>query len=68
MMELCEAIDLGGRVVGGEELEMLGGLGGSKLSRGGVSHKKARRRTISQNKTTGDEENEGREDKGMELS
>lgn len=68
MMELCEAIDLEGRVVGGEELEMIGGLGGSKLSMGGVSHEGARRRTISQSGTTGDDENEGQEDEGMELS
>ena len=66
--ELCEAIDPESRVVGGEELEMIGGLGGSKLSIGGVSHEGARRRTISQSGTTGDDKNKGQEDEGIELS
>ena len=35
MMELCGVIDVEGRVVGGEELEMVGGLGGGKFGVGG---------------------------------
>lgn len=35
MMELCEVIDVEGRVVGGEELEVIGGLGGGKFGVGG---------------------------------
>lgn len=36
MMELCEVIDIEGRVVGGEELEIVGGLGGGKFGVGGL--------------------------------
>ena len=31
MVELCEVVDVEGRVVGGEELELVGGLGGGKI-------------------------------------
>jgi N-acetylneuraminic acid mutarotase len=34
MLELCEAIDAEGRVVGGDELEAVGGLGGARLGSG----------------------------------
>ena len=36
MMELCEVIDLEGRVVGGDELEVIGGLDGARLGVGGT--------------------------------
>lgn len=35
LMELCEEVDSEGRVVGGEELEIVGGLGGGKYGFGG---------------------------------
>ena len=35
MRELCEEIDIEGRVVGGDELEAVGGLGGGRLGIGG---------------------------------
>ncbi|KAI7063091.1 hypothetical protein KC343_g3564 [Hortaea werneckii] len=34
MLELCEGVDSEGRVVGGEELEAVGGLGGARLGSG----------------------------------
>ncbi|KAF2770269.1 galactose oxidase [Teratosphaeria nubilosa] len=34
MLELCEAVDAEGRVVGGDELEAVGGLGGARLGSG----------------------------------
>jgi hypothetical protein len=34
MLELCEGIDAEGRVVGGDELEAVGGLGGARLGSG----------------------------------
>ncbi|KAF2720512.1 galactose oxidase [Polychaeton citri CBS 116435] len=36
MLELCEGIDAEGRVVGGDELEAVGGLGGARLGSGMV--------------------------------
>ena len=36
MVELCEAVDTEGRVVGGEELELVGGLGGGRFGVGGL--------------------------------
>ena len=67
MMELCEVIDVEGRVVGGEELEMIGGLGGSKFGTG-TTIDVPRRRAVSQTGTTADEDNDAAEDEGMELS
>ncbi|KAG9544122.1 hypothetical protein KCU71_g20023, partial [Aureobasidium melanogenum] len=32
MLELCEEVDTEGRVVGGDELEAVGALGGARLS------------------------------------
>ena len=68
MMELCEVIDVEGRVVGGEELEMVGGLGGGKFGVGGAGSDSARRRSALQSGNVGDDQNEGQEDEGMELS
>ena len=65
MMELCEVIDVEGRVVGGDELEMIGGFGGGKFGVGGVVGDGPRRRAASQAGTTADDENE---DEGMELN
>ena len=67
MMALCEVIDVEGRVVGGEELESIGGLGGGKLG-SGLAGEGPRRRAVSQVGTTVEEDNEGQEDEGMELS
>jgi BTB/POZ domain/Galactose oxidase, central domain len=39
LMELCEIIDVEGRVVGGEELEAIGGLGGGRI--GGMTSSRA---------------------------
>jgi len=68
MMDLCEVIDLEGRVVGGEELEMVGGLGGGKFGVGGVGNEAARRRALAQLGNAGDDDNVTQDDEGMELS
>jgi len=68
MMDLCEVIDLEGRVVGGEELEMVGGLGGGKFGVGGVGNEAARRRALAQLGNAGDDDNDTQDDEGMELS
>lgn len=68
MTALCEVIDIEGRVVGGEELEAIGGLGGGKLGPTVIANDGARRRATSQAGTAGDEDNDGQEDEGMELS
>ncbi|KAI9648778.1 hypothetical protein NHQ30_003418 [Ciborinia camelliae] len=39
LVELSQEIDMEGRVVGGEELEYVGGLGGSRFGVGGVARK-----------------------------
>ncbi|KAL8950389.1 MAG: hypothetical protein Q9222_003569 [Ikaeria aurantiellina] len=44
MMELCEVIDVEGRVVGGDELELVGGLGGAKFGVGGLGREPGRSR------------------------
>lgn len=68
MTALCEVVDIEGRVVGGEELEAIGGLGGSKLGPTVIANDGARRRAASQAGTVADEENDGQDDEGMELS
>lgn len=64
MMELCEVIDVEGRVVGGEELEIVGGLGGGKFGVGGLGREPGRSRQTAIEIDEGD----GDDDEGMELS
>ncbi|KAL3425110.1 kelch domain-containing protein [Phlyctema vagabunda] len=63
LVELSQEIDIEGRVVGGEELEYVGGLGGSRFGVGGF----ARKASMSSNHTQhlGSEVDE---DEGMEMS
>ncbi|APA09999.1 hypothetical protein SS1G_05726 [Sclerotinia sclerotiorum 1980 UF-70] len=49
LVELSQEIDMEGRVVGGEELEYVGGLGGSRFGVGGM----VRKTSISSNHTQG---------------
>lgn len=70
MTELCEAVDIEGRVIGGEELEVIGGLGGGKIGVGGSG------RGLSTNKSNAPgiqlgeevEDLDAEEDDGMELN
>ena len=70
MMELCEVIDIEGRVVGGEELEMVGGLGGGKFGVGGLGRAPSRRRASSHGINTTDDGDEGddADDEGMDVN
>lgn len=64
MMDLCEVIDVEGRVVGGDELELVGGLGGAKFGVGGVVREPGRsRQTAIEVEDVDSDDNEG-----MELS
>ncbi|KAJ8058077.1 hypothetical protein OCU04_012936 [Sclerotinia nivalis] len=49
LVELSQEIDMEGRVVGGEELEYVGGLGGSRFGVGGM----VRKSSVSSNHTQG---------------
>ena len=70
MMDLCEVIDVEGRVVGGEELEVIGGLGGGKFGVGGSGRVISKGRPLVPGPQPGDEMEsvEGDEDEGMEIS
>lgn len=70
LLELCEEIDNEGRVVGGEELELVGGLGGAKLggSALGLAFGRKRRAESVVNLVSDGEEGDGEEDEGMELT
>jgi BTB/POZ domain/Kelch motif len=70
LMELCEAVDTEGRVVGGEELEVVGGLGGGKFGVGGVSRDGRRPRLGLSGGLLGDDmsDADADEDDGMEMS
>ena len=79
MLELCEGVDAEGRVVGGDELEAVGGLGGARLGSGmGVlwGNGRKRGRLESTGMSTGEgevEEMEGEgeiegDEEGMEIS
>ncbi|KAB8338752.1 hypothetical protein FH972_021697 [Carpinus fangiana] len=60
MMELCQEIDAEGRVIGADELEAVGGLGGARIG-GSVS----REQRYLRNGSTGQDEDE--EDESMDL-
>lgn len=64
MLELCEEVDAEGRVVGGDELEAVGALGGARLGSQWVGLGRKRGRANSSVVV----EEEGEEDDGMELS
>ena len=82
MLELCEGVDAEGRVVGGDELEAVGGLGGARLGSGmGVLWGNGRKRgrlgsEVTPAETEGEEgmeDGEGEdgvedEEEGMEIS
>ena len=70
LMELCEVIDVEGRVVSGEELEVVGGLGGGKVGVGGSGRSVAKSRSPLPGLHAGDEmeDVELTEDEGMELN
>lgn len=71
MMELCEVIDVEGRVVGGEELEIIGGLGGGKFGVGGSGRdlaKAGRAMTPGAALTDDTEDADADEDEGMEIN
>lgn len=64
LVELAQEIDMEGRVVGGEELEVVGGLGGGRFGVGGV-----RKASISSSVTQQPNESEVEDDdEGMEMS
>lgn len=67
MLELCEEIDAEGRVVGGDELEAVGGLGGGRLGAGNAWGLDGRKRRLGSNAVIGDED-ESLDDEGMEIA
>jgi len=77
MLELCEGVDTEGRVVGGDELEAVGGLGGARLGSGmgllwGNGRKRGRLSSTTGTTVDGDaDDGEGEGDdneEGMELT
>lgn len=71
MMELCEVIDVEGRVVGGDELEVIGGLGGGKFGVGGSGRdvsKAGRATTPGVNVGDDTEDVDADEDEGMDIN
>lgn len=64
IMELCEVVDMEGRVVGGEELEVFGGLGGGRFGVGGVGREGHKvRGSLAET-----EDGEGEDDEGMDVN
>ncbi|KAL9092552.1 MAG: hypothetical protein Q9165_004356 [Trypethelium subeluteriae] len=69
LMELCEEVDADGRVVGGDEVEALGGLGGGRLGWQGQAHREAaRKRRAGSNADAEDGDGDAEDDEGMEIS
>ncbi|KAK5134692.1 hypothetical protein LTR08_006207 [Meristemomyces frigidus] len=74
MVELCEGVDAEGRVVGGEELEAVGGLGGARLGSGmgfggglwGAGRKRGRVGSVGPGGGEGEEDGEGSAEGGEE--
>lgn len=66
LVELSQEIDMEGRVVGGEELEVVGGLGGGQFGVGGSGGRKT---SVGSNQTLAIGEDIGDDDdEGMEMS
>lgn len=71
MLELCEGVDAEGRVVGGEELEAVGGLGGARLGSGtfwGPGRKRGRLDSLAGTADGEADEVEAESEEGMEMS
>ena len=72
VMELCEVVDVEGRVVRGDELEVFGGLGGGKIGVGGMGREGGGKARGTSGGTTqaGEEteEGEGEDDEGMDIN
>jgi len=66
LMELCQEVDTEGRVLGAEELEFVGGLGGARFNGGGVSLKEPLRHRRSTVMVDAFESSD--DDQGMELT
>jgi hypothetical protein len=66
LVEICEEIDEEGRIVGGAELEIVGGLGGAKFGVNGLEGLKKRSRTTVASTVEDDAETDG--DEGMDVS
>ena len=67
MVELCEVVDLEGRVVGGEELEAVGGLGGGRLGFAGQASGQQRSTGHSRSSMSAMSEDDTDLDDGMEM-
>ncbi|KAI9660144.1 MAG: hypothetical protein M1821_001496 [Bathelium mastoideum] len=69
LMELCEEVDADGRVVGGDEVEALGGLGGGRLGWQGQGQREILRKRRAGSNAEGEEvDGDGEDDEGMEIS
>ena len=70
MLELLEVIDVDGRVIGGEELELFGGFGGGKFGVGGCNSESTSRRPRAQASQGADDvdDNETQDEEGMEIN
>ena len=66
LMDLIQEVDTEGRVLGAEELETVGGLGGARFGVGGNVRDVRPRRFASA--TLGEEVDDPDEDEGMEMS
>ncbi len=70
LMELCEVVDMEGRVVGGDDLEVFGGLGGGKIGVGGLGREAFKARGSVGVGQVGEEmdDGEGEDDEGMDVN
>ena len=67
LLELCTSTDPDGRLVGGEELEVVGGLGGSRFGVGGIGIE-GKSRSGSSTTIAGDVDESEHSDEDMELT
>lgn len=67
LVELSQEIDMEGRVVGGEELDMFDGMDGGRFSDGGSAASR-RKESMSSSSQTQMLESEGDDDDGMEMT
>lgn len=68
MLELCEEVDAEGRVVGGDELEVVGGLGGARLGQGGMWREGRKRGRANGSRSLDGDDGDDADEEGMEIT
>lgn len=68
MLELCEEVDTEGRVVGGDELEVVGGLGGGRIGGPSAWRDRRKRGRVNSSRDVDGDEDDSMDGEGMDVA